>query len=87
LETRYYYEISYSSCYGRYFGYLWYDCGCITLIKRFIIIKIILVKTPLEYSYKSGFAHMASGLCCGASCIAAGFAIGIVGDVGVRGNA
>jgi len=30
---------------------------------------------------------MASGLCCGMSCIAAGFAIGIVGDVGVRANA
>ena len=30
---------------------------------------------------------MASGLCCGFSCIAAGFAIGIVGDAGVRGVA
>ncbi|NDW60357.1 hypothetical protein G0P98_28390, partial [Yangia sp. PrR004] len=42
---------------------------------------------PLTYTYKEGFAHMASGLCCGFSCIAAGVAIGIVGDVGVRGNA
>ncbi|CAD8149710.1 unnamed protein product [Paramecium pentaurelia] len=55
-----------------------------------MIVAVLLsqkVKSPLEYTYKSGFAHMASGLCCGCSCIAAGFAIGIVGDVGVRGNA
>lgn len=30
---------------------------------------------------------MASGLCCGFSCIAAGVSIGIVGDIGVRANA
>ena len=30
---------------------------------------------------------MAAGLCCGFSCIAAGFAIGVVGEAGVKANA
>lgn len=30
---------------------------------------------------------MAAGLACGFSCVAAGFAIGMVGDAGVRANA
>lgn len=36
------------------------------------------------YSLFSGYAHLASGLCCGLSGLAAGLAIGIVGDAGVR---
>mmetsp|Transcript_24719 Transcript_24719/g.57631 ORF Transcript_24719/g.57631 Transcript_24719/m.57631 type:complete len:171 (-) Transcript_24719:731-1243(-) len=36
------------------------------------------------YSLYSGFAHMCSGFCCGFSGLAAGLAIGIVGDSGVR---
>ena len=36
------------------------------------------------YSLYSGFAHLASGLCCGLSALGAGMAIGIVGDAGVR---
>ena len=43
------------------------------------------------YSFYKGFAHLASGLCCGLSSLvvkqliqAAGLAIGIVGDAGVR---
>ena len=39
------------------------------------------------YSDKSGYQHLASGLCCGLSSLAAGLAIGIVGDAGVRANA
>ncbi len=39
------------------------------------------------YSYFEGYKHLASGLCCGVSSLAAGLAIGIVGDAGVRANA
>lgn len=31
-----------------------------------------------------GFAHLSSGLCCGLSSLAAGIAIGIIGDSAVR---
>ena len=37
-----------------------------------------------KYSSYSGFAHLSAGLCCGISSLAAGMAIGIVGDAGVR---
>jgi V-type H+-transporting ATPase proteolipid subunit len=36
------------------------------------------------YSMYNGFVHLAAGLCCGLSALAAGMAIGIVGDAGVR---
>jgi V-type H+-transporting ATPase 16kDa proteolipid subunit len=36
------------------------------------------------YSSYAGYAHLASGLSCGLSAMAAGLAIGIVGDAGVR---
>jgi V-type H+-transporting ATPase proteolipid subunit len=36
------------------------------------------------YSLYSGYAHLAAGLCCGCSCLAAGGTIGIIGDVGVQ---
>jgi V-type H+-transporting ATPase proteolipid subunit len=42
------------------------------------------VKPP--YPPFNGFAHLAAGLACGLSSLAAGFAIGIVGDAGVRAN-
>ena len=38
------------------------------------------------YNYSIGYKHLASGLCCGLSSLAAGLAIGIVGDAGVRAN-
>lgn len=38
------------------------------------------------YSGFSGYAHLASGLCCGLSSLGAGLCIGIVGDAGVRAN-
>ena len=41
----------------------------------------------MDYTYGSGYRHLASGLTCGLSSLAAGFAIGIVGDAGVRANA
>jgi len=40
-----------------------------------------------EYSYWKGYAHLGAGLCCGLSSLAAGLAIGIVGDAGIRANA
>merc|ERR1712046_481098 len=37
-----------------------------------------------QYSAFAGFAHLSAGLCCGLSGLAAGMAIGVVGDAGVR---
>lgn len=37
------------------------------------------------YSSFNGYTHLAAGLCCGLSCLAAGGTIGLIGDVGVRG--
>ena len=60
-----------------------------------LIIAVIIgnAVTPPEangntkYSSFSGFAHLAGGLACGLSGMAAGIAIGIVGDAGVRASA
>jgi len=40
-----------------------------------------------DYSLFKGFVHLGAGLSVGLSGLAAGFAIGIVGDAGVRGTA
>lgn len=40
-----------------------------------------------SYSAYNGYRHLASGLCCGLSSLAAGLAIGVAGDAGVRANA
>lgn len=45
------------------------------------------LKTPPAYSLFHGFLHMGAGLSVGLSGLAAGFAIGVVGDAGVRGTA
>jgi V-type H+-transporting ATPase 16kDa proteolipid subunit len=37
------------------------------------------------YSTFNGYTHLAAGLCCGLSCLAAGGTIGVIGDAGVRG--
>jgi len=37
------------------------------------------------YSVFNGYVHLAAGMCCGLSCLAAGGTIGIIGDAGVRG--
>merc|ERR1719442_238079 len=42
---------------------------------------------PATYSAYSGYAHLGAGLTVGMSSLAAGLAIGIVGDAGVRANA
>merc|ERR1712037_753624 len=38
------------------------------------------------YNYALGYKQLASGLCCGLSSLAAGLAIGVMGDAGVRAN-
>eukprot|EP00347_Sterkiella_histriomuscorum_P019728 403340518 len=54
-----------------------------------LIVSVILQQKIVvtEYTYDKGYKHLASGLCCGLSSLAAGLAIGIVGDAGVRANA
>ena len=54
-----------------------------------LIVSVILIQkiNNSSYSYYDGYKHLASGLCCGLSSLAAGMAIGIVGDAGVRANA
>merc|ERR1711878_126324 len=43
--------------------------------------------TKATYSAYSGYAHLGAGLTVGLSSMAAGLAIGVVGDAGVRANA
>lgn len=46
------------------------------------------IKSPLSgYTLYEGFIHLGAGLSVGLSGLAAGFAIGVVGDAGVRGTA
>ena len=53
-----------------------------------LIVAVILEQNiGTDYSYESGYKHLAAGLCCGLSGLAADLAIGIVGDAGVRANA
>ncbi|CAD2099035.1 V-type proton ATPase 16 kDa proteolipid subunit, putative [Plasmodium chabaudi chabaudi] len=55
-----------------------------------IIMSIIIsgkMSPAASYSSYLGYTHLASGLIVGLSSLAAGLAIGIVGDAGVRANA
>jgi len=55
-----------------------------------LIIAVIIsssVKADASYTSFKGFAHLGSGLSVGLSGLAAGMAIGIVGDAGVRATA
>ena len=54
-----------------------------------LIVSVILVSkiNATTYTFYLGYKHLSSGLCCGLSSLAAGLAIGIVGDAGVRANA
>merc|ERR1712157_687821 len=45
------------------------------------------LNAPATYSAYAGYAHLGAGLTVGMSSLAAGLAIGIVGDAGVRANA
>eukprot|EP01027_Heterolobosea_sp_BB2_P027211 GEZU01042484.1.p1 GENE.GEZU01042484.1~~GEZU01042484.1.p1 ORF type:complete len:191 (+),score=51.87 GEZU01042484.1:80-574(+) len=51
-----------------------------------LIVSIIIVTTGIKAPYSSyrGFAHMAAGISTGFCSLAAGMAIGIAGDSGVR---
>ena len=50
-----------------------------------LIVAVILdQRITGDYQAKSGYKHLASGLCCGLSSLGAGIAIGIGGDAGVR---
>ena len=49
-----------------------------------LIVAVMLNQKINNYSYKKGYSHLASGLCCGLSSLGAGIAIGIGGDAGVR---
>ena len=58
-----------------------------------LIVAVILTQSirppatdgTTTYSMFNGYAHMAAGLCCGISCLAAGGTIGVIGDAGVQG--
>lgn len=45
------------------------------------------IRPPPDYKLYQGFLHLGAGLSVGLSGLAAGFAIGVVGDAGVRGIA
>eukprot|EP00546_Thalassionema_frauenfeldii_P013499 CAMPEP_0178913532 /NCGR_PEP_ID=MMETSP0786-20121207/10896_1 /TAXON_ID=186022 /ORGANISM="Thalassionema frauenfeldii, Strain CCMP 1798" /LENGTH=205 /DNA_ID=CAMNT_0020586287 /DNA_START=45 /DNA_END=662 /DNA_ORIENTATION=+ len=57
-----------------------------------LIVAVIItqsISTPssdgsTSYSVFNGWSHLAAGLCCGLSCLAAGGTIGVIGDSGVR---
>eukprot|EP00761_Pharyngomonas_kirbyi_P011695 gb/GECH01011721.1/.p1 GENE.gb/GECH01011721.1/~~gb/GECH01011721.1/.p1 ORF type:complete len:163 (+),score=21.00 gb/GECH01011721.1/:1-489(+) len=51
-----------------------------------LIVSVIIGSSvsPDNYSSYKGFAHLSAGLSVGLSALGAGFAIGIVGDAGVR---
>ena len=48
--------------------------------------EVIMKPAEWPYNYALGYKQLASGLCCGLSSLAAGLAIGVVGDAGVRAN-
>jgi len=53
-----------------------------------VIISTGVVQTESKaYYLYDGYAHLGAGLACGFACLAAGIAIGVVGDAGVRANA
>eukprot|EP01057_Protomagalhaensia_wolfi_P000597 Protomagalhaensia_wolfi_Nauph_80__596@NODE_1339_length_1577_cov_733_270481_g1034_i0_p2_GENE_NODE_1339_length_1577_cov_733_270481_g1034_i0NODE_1339_length_1577_cov_733_270481_g1034_i0_p2_ORF_typecomplete_len171_score27_47ATPsynt_C/PF00137_21/3_9e15ATPsynt_C/PF00137_21/1_6e17GerA/PF03323_13/3_4GerA/PF03323_13/18_NODE_1339_length_1577_cov_733_270481_g1034_i07851297 len=54
-----------------------------------LIMGIIISQSmgqPNEYSTATGYAHLAGGVTVGLSALVAGFAIGIIGETGVRAN-
>ena len=55
------------------------------------LIMAVLIKGkilgPDAMTWQKAFSHLGSGCCIGLSSLAAGLAVGIVGDAGVRANA
>ena len=54
-----------------------------------LIVSVVIMGSIDEttYTYYKGYKHLAAGLTCGLSSLAAGLCIGVVGDSGVRANA
>ena len=54
-----------------------------------LIVSVVLIAkvSPDNSNPYAMFKLMTSGICVGLSCVAAGYAIGVVGDAGVRSNA
>ena len=52
-----------------------------------MVIKGHIHSASEDYSLRKAFSHLAAGLVCGLCGLGAGYAIGIVGDAGVRGTA
>lgn len=55
-----------------------------------VVVAVLIagqLKPPPQYTLFKGFVHLGAGLAVGLSGLAAGYAIGIVGDAGVRGTA
>merc|ERR1711976_1150051 len=52
-----------------------------------LIVAVICARSINADSYKQNYAILGAGLCCGVSSLAAGLAIGIVGDAGIRASA
>merc|ERR1712166_1608353 len=61
--------------------------GIYGLIVAVLLASGIKADDAYMYSSYSGFSALSAGLCCGLAGLAAGTAIGIVGDAGVRANA
>ena len=61
------------------------------IIAIYGVVVSVLIAGELDdsskYSLYKGFVHLGAGLAVGLSGLAAGYAIGIVGDAGVRGTA
>ncbi|GMT11877.1 hypothetical protein PFISCL1PPCAC_3174 [Pristionchus fissidentatus] len=51
-----------------------------------MVIKGKVIPSSQGYDLNKGFSHLAAGLTCGLCGLGAGYAIGIVGDAGVRGT-
>merc|ERR1712079_962122 len=59
----------------------------IPVVMAGIIAILIAGDISMEYTLYKGFVHLGAGLSVGLSGLAAGYAIGVVGDAGVRGTA
>lgn len=59
----------------------------IIAIYGLVISMVLNGKIKAGYKLSQGFAHLAAGLTCGLCGLGAGYAIGIVGDSGVRATA